>query len=68
METRAPVMVMYPLDDPKCYPVHEEVEVVESMIHYLITHYLDDVLSVHVADGWVGGEICCYWIPGDYET
>src|SRR4051794_35623459 len=55
-------------DDPENYPIHEEDNVPETVVHEDVARYLRDVLSLHVRDGWVSGNVCCYWIRDDYAT
>jgi Uma2 family endonuclease len=39
----------------------------EIVVHYDNAHYLGGVMSAHVRDGWATGDVCCYWIRGDFQ-
>jgi Putative restriction endonuclease len=68
MAGRAIITPIDPRDDPEQYPIHEEDDVPETVVHEGVARYVRDVLSLHVPDGWVSGDVCCYWIPGDHAT
>lgn len=69
MEARVlPPPLRSPDDDPETYPAHEEDDVPQNVVHDDIGHYLRGALAAHVRDGWVAGDVCCYWIPGDRQT
>ncbi len=67
MEAPTILRPLDPQDDPDTYPAHEEDDVPEIVVHHDIAKYLDDALAVHVRDGWVTGNVCCYWIRDDRQ-
>lgn len=68
MAERVTTPPLHPWDDPDQYPIHEEDNVPHTVLHDDLTDYVHDVVSVHVRDGWVTGDVCCYWIRGDWST
>jgi len=65
MEARVFPKPVDPWDDPDFYPCHEEDNVPEVVIHDWLGTYFKNVLSAHVRDGWVTGNVCCYWMRGN---
>src|SRR5207302_3078994 len=65
MEARVAPGSVHLWDDPDWYPIHEEDNVPEIIVHYDAADYVGGVLSAHVPDGWVTGDVCCYWTRGD---
>ncbi len=67
MEARLLPPRVDPRDDPEWYPLHQEDNVPENVVHFDVGHYLASVLKVWVKDGWVTGDACCYWIRGNQK-
>jgi Uma2 family endonuclease len=69
MEARVLEYVPDPELDPDAfYHPHEEESVPESALHREISVGLETVLALHHPGRWVGGNLCCYWIPGNHRV
>jgi len=68
--TGPPDSVAFPtesVDEHDLYPVHEEDEVPEIPLHERQVRSLIDVLSSHLDDKWVTGNVCMYWEKGNMQ-
>lgn len=54
-------------DDRSRYPVHEEENVPETPLHEEAVRYLRNALAPHFAGGYVTGNVCVYWEPGNFQ-
>jgi hypothetical protein len=52
-------------DDIRMYPNHEEDDVPEGTLHNRWSGYLVYSLAARFPDGFVAGNICVYWEPGN---
>jgi Uma2 family endonuclease len=61
------VSVSYPAawDDQEFYPLHEEDDVREIPPHEATTRYLRDAVAARFPAGFVTGDVCIYWEPGN---
>jgi Uma2 family endonuclease len=55
------------VDDRSLYPIHEEDDVPEISRHEREVRNLRDVLEYRFRDRLVTGNVCIYWIPGDFQ-
>jgi Uma2 family endonuclease len=55
------------VNDRSRYPLHEEDDVPEIPRHESEVRNLRDVLGFRFPDRLVTGNVCIYWIPGDFQ-
>jgi Uma2 family endonuclease len=55
------------VDDRSLYPIHEEDDVPEIPRHESEVRNLRDVLAYRFRDRFVTGNVCIYWIPGEFQ-
>jgi Uma2 family endonuclease len=61
----APVSYPAVWDDQEFYPLHEEDDVPEIPPHEATTRYLRDAVAARFPAGFVTGDVCIYWEPGN---